>query len=302
VALAAACVSVPAAQATDYVAFQANTGSLWKWDSSFGGHDLHLGMKKGTSPSITVTRRGLPKINIAFQANTGHLWEWTNFSGGHDLHLGMMTGTSPSLAAPIFTEPEIAFQANTGHLWIFRHRRGTDTGLGMMPHSSPSYMHGLFGPMLAFQANTGHLWVSRFGSAYHDTGMGMRPGTSPSIAEQGGAAFQANTGYLWMYLGPHGTKDLGQLMMAGTSPSYIGVIAFQLYNGHLGVEDPLNGIITHTELRMMAGTSPSVEHATVAFQGSNGHLWIYHWGGGARDTGLGMMPGTSPSIAVNTVT
>jgi len=61
-ALAAACVSVPAAHATETIAFQANTGHLWYWssDSRDGyqhgtGHDLHLGMMKASAQaSLTM--------------------------------------------------------------------------------------------------------------------------------------------------------------------------------------------------------------------------------------------------------
>ena len=54
-ALAAAWVSVPAAQALSQVteiAFQANTGSLWTWTLLGGARDTGLGMMPGTSPSV----------------------------------------------------------------------------------------------------------------------------------------------------------------------------------------------------------------------------------------------------------
>src|SRR6185312_3390131 len=44
------------------------------------------------------------------------------------------------------------------------------------------------------------------------------------------------------------------------------------------------------------GTSPSInDNNDVAYQGSNGDLWVICCGGGG-DTGAKMMPGTSPSI------
>src|SRR5262249_46738093 len=125
VALAAACVSVPAAHANTSIAFQANTGNLWYWSSegdgskSGAGHDLHLGMMKGTSPSITDDGFVRSYLHIAFQANTGHLWEYQSNSGaGYDRHLGMMAGTSPSVAASGSGET-IPFQADTGNLWAY---------------------------------------------------------------------------------------------------------------------------------------------------------------------------------------
>src|SRR5262245_40724931 len=135
VALAAACVGAPAAQADDRVAFQADTGHLWEWNSTTGaGHDRHLGMMKGTSPSIIDSGFYIPNVHIAFQADTGHLWEYTSSAGaGHDRHLGMMAGTSPSVLAAGQLTTEIAFQADTGHLWTWTLTSGgRDLHLGMM--------------------------------------------------------------------------------------------------------------------------------------------------------------------------
>jgi hypothetical protein len=276
-----------------YVAFQANTGSLWYWDSSSGAHDLRLGMMrvKGNSPSISVAGFIVPKIQIAFQANTGHLWEWNSWTGGHDLHLGMMAGTSPAVAARLFGEPEIWFQANTGWIWRYLNGRGTNAGEWLAPHTSPSFVEGPFRPTQAVQAWSGHLWVAHF-SGWRDTGLGMMPGTSPSSNPLAGVAFQANTGRLWISHGPHGTEELGRPMMAGTSPSIWGVnnIAYQGNNGHLCIVYLHDHSFHDTGLRMAPGTSPSND-GRIAFQGSNGHLWINE-----RDTGLGMAPGTSPSL------
>ncbi len=53
-----------------------------------------------------------------------------------------------------------------------------------------------------------------------------------------------------------------------------------------------------TGVKMMQGTSPSIDdNDDVAFQGTNGDLWIWKPGGTSTDTGLGMMTGTSPSIS-----
>jgi hypothetical protein len=47
---------------------------------------------------------------------------------------------------------------------------------------------------------------------------------------------------------------------------------------------------------MAAGTSPSMDLAgDIAFQGSNGDLWVTG-PGGTYDLGLGMLARTSPSI------
>src|SRR5262249_5012838 len=154
VALAAAYVSVPAAHANTSIAFQADTGHLWYWSTESGneagaGHDLHLGMMKGTSPSITDNGFIRSWLHIAFQADTGNLWEYTSSSGaGHDRHLGMMAGTSPSVAVDAVAET-IPFQANTGSLWQWSYSSGgelvgppnaagSDLGGKLMKGTSPS--------------------------------------------------------------------------------------------------------------------------------------------------------------------
>ena len=83
VALAAACVSVPAAQAwskTMEIGFQASSGDLWTWTIDNPGSNLGMGMMAGTSPSVAASAAGA-NHEIAFQANTGYLW--TTGAGGH---------------------------------------------------------------------------------------------------------------------------------------------------------------------------------------------------------------------------
>ena len=146
VALAAACVCVPAAQAwstTMQIAFQANTGNLWNWTINDPGSATPYGLMAGTSPSEAPSGFGWDH-EIAFQANTGALW--TTGSGGQGATpYGMAAGTSPSIGGS-----EIAFQANGGDLWTTG-TNGTggdgDTGLGMMAGTSPS----MAGSHIAFQ-------------------------------------------------------------------------------------------------------------------------------------------------------
>jgi hypothetical protein len=75
------------------MAFQANVGTLITIGSA-GNKNWQLGMKAGSSPSITGLTNG--SFEFAFQANTGNLWSW-----GSDVHgdwkLGMMGTTSPSI-------------------------------------------------------------------------------------------------------------------------------------------------------------------------------------------------------------
>ena len=137
VALAAGCVSVPAAQAISLdteVAFQANNGDLFLL---FGG-DTGFGMMRGTSPSVDPYAIGIPppldNHQVAFQANTGNLWVLGPQSPG-DSGLGMNRGASPSL-----DKFNVAFQANTGNLFAIGPccPGGGDTGVAMMSGTSPS--------------------------------------------------------------------------------------------------------------------------------------------------------------------
>jgi hypothetical protein len=57
---------------------------------------MHLGMKPGTSPSITAMPNG--GWEAAFQANDGSLWV-VGSSDNRALGLGMAAGTSPSITA-----------------------------------------------------------------------------------------------------------------------------------------------------------------------------------------------------------
>ncbi|HSX47704.1 MAG TPA: hypothetical protein VLF63_02930, partial [Patescibacteria group bacterium] len=89
----------------------------------------------------------------------------------------------------------MAFQANTNYLWTAG-STNNNTGLGMMPGTSPSItLLSNGGYEVAFQANDGNLWIT--GSAgTQNMGLGMMAGTIPSITAtaNGGyeIAFQAN--------------------------------------------------------------------------------------------------------------
>jgi len=331
VALAASwsSLSVPAAHANEHVAFQANTGNLWYWssDSHTGyqhgaGHDLHLGMMKGTSPSITDDGFIASYLHIAFQADTGHLWEYIGWScstcsagAGWDRHLGMMAGTSPSVAATASDET-IPFQANTGNLWDYTSSSaaGSDLGRRLMKGTSPSIDQQYPDGDIAYQATDGDLWTTHHGN----TGLAMKAGTSPSITSTTSTvAFQGRNGHLWIWHDSRG-HDLGLAMMAGTSPSIISLtsgpvnavrnkneIAFQGANGDLwtwrGLQDGSETYaVNDTGLGMMTRTSPSMAaNSDIAFQANTGHLWITSFDGNPRDLHLGMMAGTSPSIVSN---
>ena len=165
----------------DRVAFQANTGNLWK-AGYITGTNLDDGLAPGTSPSITAVDGG---YEIAFQANTGDLWV-IGALGDTAWNLGMMSGTSPSITTTDGGSGyEVAVQTNTGNLWTIGSLGDTAWNLGMMSGTSPSIttFEGGVGYEVAVQANTGNLWTI---GSYHDTsylnGFGMMSGTSPSIA------------------------------------------------------------------------------------------------------------------------
>ena len=151
------------------VAFQANTGELWKYDAGGGGDDTRLGMKAGTSPSINWWG------DVAFQADTGHLWVWSStFREGRDLHLGMRAGTSPS----INDHGATAFQADTGHLWaIGEGSCRCDTQQLMGRFTSPSLNNT---GDIAYQGTNGYLKVTGSFGIY-ESRLWMMAGTSPSI-------------------------------------------------------------------------------------------------------------------------
>jgi hypothetical protein len=131
-----------AANAGGYdVAFQADSGVLWTYSSASGvGHNLGLGMKSGTSPSITPLAGVGGGFDIAFQANTGQLYTCPFAGGGVDVGLGMLAGTSPSIAAaPGGYGYYVAMQANSGQLWDFWSFTGVgyDLGVAMAPGTGP---------------------------------------------------------------------------------------------------------------------------------------------------------------------
>jgi hypothetical protein len=74
--------------------------------------------------------------------------------------------------------------------------------------------------------------------------------------------------------------------------------------GTLFTFDYTGSITTNTTQGMASGTSPAVAALSSggyeeAFQGTNGHLWVYYSAGNGGDTGQGMASGTSPAIAAN---
>jgi hypothetical protein len=237
-------------------------------------------------------------------AGTTDLWT-SGTAGTQDWASTVASGTSPAVAA-VAGGYEIAYQTDDGDLAVAGTDGTEDTGLGMMPETSPS-IHGLLsgGYEVAFQANTGDLWVT--GTSWTgDTGQGMAAGTSPSITVTSSSyevAFQANTGYLYTWNNLTGPSYLGFGMMPGTSPSITGLwiggteIAFQANTGDMWVTG--NAGTRDWGAGMDPASSPSIVVTgggyEVAFQTNTHDLWTLGTDG-YDDWHLGMMPGTSPAI------
>ena len=230
VVLAAACVSVPAAQALSQVteiAFQANTGNLWTYTVGDPGSNIGMGMMAGTSPSVAPLSGIGSNHEIAFQANTSNLWTTGAFGQGPTPY-GLAAGTSPSIGGS-----ELAFQADGGYLWIIGSNAtgGGDTGLGMMAGTSPS----MDGSHIAFQANTGALGGDEGirGIVPVTDGNFMAAGTSPSV-------------------------NANDVVAVQESPLYCSNCGGNLVVGQVDFADDFVDTATYTQLGMMAGTSPSI--------------------------------------------
>jgi hypothetical protein len=125
-------------------------------------------------------------FGVAFQSNANSLQGW--FSDGRpDRNLGATgaPGTSPAITInPQDTRLyRIAFHGGNHDLWTFdiaSNPQAVDTGLGMMPGTSPSATNmSNGGYQIAFQANTGTLWLT--GALSKNTGLQMSGPSSPSI-------------------------------------------------------------------------------------------------------------------------
>jgi hypothetical protein len=164
----------------------------------------------------------------------------------------------------------------------------------------------------------GHLWVSnQFGSGVL-TGP-MAAGSTPSIQTPvSGAAyqivFQGANGDLFTAGPTTPATDLGVAMADNTSPSLVETTAsgaweayYQSPTGFLAAAGGFGDFVS-TRWKLAPNTNPSVvgtsfgaDDFQLAWQGSNGNLWVDGPLGpnGATevlDTGLAMMAGTSPSV------
>jgi hypothetical protein len=235
------------------IAFQANNGNLYIYNSSSGPASTGQGMAAGTSPSITALSNG--QFEIAFQANNGNLYTYNSATGTTNLGLGMASHTSPSVSALPNGTFQVAFQANTGSLWTYSSNGiASNLGLGMASGTNPSIgaLSNGNGPYeIAFQASTGSLWTYTPHRGAVSTSQGMASGTSPGIAKNTEVvAFQANSSSLYIY-----------------SAQYSEI-------------NELPPVITNTAQGMASGTSPSLSQLSEggyegAFQANTGALFLY---------------------------
>ena len=292
------------------VAFQSSAGNLNVWTFPNSGVNTHLGMMKGTSPSISALPNGT--LEVAFQSNAEVL-DVRNSSGGVvNTHQVMMKGTSPSITTLSNSKMAVAFQSSAGNLIVWTSPNGVvNTHQGMMTGTSPSITTLPNAKMaVAFQSKIGILDIWRSPNGVVNTHQGMMKGTSPSIITLSNGklsvAYQSNAGNLNIWTSPNSGVNTHQGMRKGTSPSLTTLsngtleVAFQSNVGGLNIwTSPSGGVNTHQG--MMIGTSPSVIRLpdgtlVVAYQSNTGNLNVWLSPNRGQNTHQVMQKGTSPSI------
>lgn len=228
----------------------------------------------------------------------------------------LASGVATAQAEYDGTAAFVAFQTNTSDLWLYKTSEETQepgttikTGFGMAPDTSPSASLAIYSPnparhelvnAFAFQTNGNQLWIWELGleetsgGTLNKYGLGMEPKTSPSWDNEV-VSFQANNTDLYRFNWQLGAQlDTGIGMAANTSPSGEFV---RVNTGYLWKYNPYEKKGEPTSYLVAPNTSPSAAGDMVAFQGSDGNLWIYYSNTGeVYDLGYGMAAGTSPSV------
>jgi hypothetical protein len=179
------------------VVFQANDNVLAGYSKSGANFSTTLGLKAGTSPSVTTLSDGT--FEAAFEANNDLLG--LNHLGGGTLNttLGMLSGTSPAIAALPGGGWIAAFQDNDDVLYLYASSGAKiNTNLGMAAGSSPAIAVQTNGSYkVVFQDNDHVLAGYNSSGSNFTTTVGMKAGTSPSITREPSgnywAAAEANT-------------------------------------------------------------------------------------------------------------
>lgn len=185
----------------------------------------------------------------------------------------MAAGTSPSMVPAMDGAGfQVAYQSADHFLWtVSQFGVPTNTGLGMMPGTSPAMALTSNGFEVAFQSGTGELWTYRSGGAGLSTGLPMAAGTSPSVALAPSGvvtvAAQGSDHVVWTVGATGVPASSGRSMAAGTNPTIVDV--------------------------------PFPDGYEVAYHGADGRLhWLSSDGSDAAP-GVWMAPGTSPGAALH---
>lgn len=288
-----------------------------------------------TSPAVADLGHSMG-VEVAFVGRDNALWraspEDNFFHAGFDVGrtLGVAVGTSPAVASDGNGHWKIAFQGSNGHLWtIDSASHIIDSGAAMAAGSSPSlaWLPAAGGYEFTFAGSDNLLW-----RAFPETnffhvgaGLGVAPGTSPSIATDGNngwkIAFHAQGDHLWT-AEPANATDSGAVMAANSNPSLTwlsgGVNGYEI--AFVGADHNLRRAFPDTNtflagpnfsaVGVAANTSPVVvkfgppgfnsRSWEIAFQGTNGHLWVIDDRSVLVDTNVAMAPGTTPSETYRT--
>jgi hypothetical protein len=130
-------------------AFEANTGTVWTYDSAGPSGNTGEAMNPGGTPQITALGTS-GEYEIAFETNANQLAVEGNAGNTHTGE-PMAPGTSPSIAPVGATGYETAFQGSNGDLWIYGSDGSRDTGEAMAPGTSPAVAATGAGYEVAYQ-------------------------------------------------------------------------------------------------------------------------------------------------------
>lgn len=210
------------------VAFQANTGALWTYNTLTGvAHSVGFGMAAGSSPAAALTSSG---VAIAFANQNGDLCvvdPVTGFGGFGTPTAPVAPGTSPAITYILHQTDgyEIAYQApdHSVRTADFGHSATFPTPLTAAAGTSPAITTLPNGEIDLASAGTNGLVTDWKLGASNVTGVATyRSGTSPSIAAAAGGgtvtAWEAVSGNVNTFQAAIGVTDTGLVELAGDSP------------------------------------------------------------------------------------
>ncbi len=301
----------PLASAPWAIAIQANDNNLWTVSTGSGVQQLHLAMRPGSSPSITMLNGG---YGVAYAGSDSSLRTYDSRSNtSANVHLGMMPGTSPSYTRLVGTDSAaIAIQANTGVLWTWSTTSASQNlHIALKAGTNPAIV-GLAagGYEIAYHGTDGSLHVyssiTNVASSLH---LAMNASTSPAIAAlpSGGfaIAIESVRNDLWTWVSGVGAQDLSTSLRAATRPSIAATTAgYEVAaigsSGSLLIVTTSESVNTH--INPYAGSSPSIaalRNGTfeIAYDAQDRVLHTYDATNGSINRHLGVMAGTDPTVA-----